>query len=104
MQEALVVRRETHIPAPPAAVFAFLTDSGGTGTEQNEAANAVPETCAAGGKGGRRSRRQPATGFPSASNLWMWPSKGARCSTSPVLLVVMPLSRTMRGWAAPIST
>ena len=26
MQEALVVRRETHIPAPPAAVFAFLTD------------------------------------------------------------------------------
>ena len=26
MQEALVVSRETHIPAPPAAVFAFLTD------------------------------------------------------------------------------
>ena len=26
MQEALVVRRETHIPAPPSAVFAFLTD------------------------------------------------------------------------------
>jgi uncharacterized protein YndB with AHSA1/START domain len=26
MQESLVVRRETHIPAPPAAVFAFLTD------------------------------------------------------------------------------
>jgi uncharacterized protein YndB with AHSA1/START domain len=26
MQEALVVRREAHIPAPPAAVFAFLTD------------------------------------------------------------------------------
>ena len=26
MQEALVVRRETHIPAPPAAVFALLTD------------------------------------------------------------------------------
>jgi uncharacterized protein YndB with AHSA1/START domain len=26
MQEALVVRRERHIPAPPAAVFAFLTD------------------------------------------------------------------------------
>jgi uncharacterized protein YndB with AHSA1/START domain len=26
MQEALVVRRETHIAAPPAAVFAFLTD------------------------------------------------------------------------------
>ena len=26
MQEALVVRRESHIPAPPAAVFAFLTD------------------------------------------------------------------------------
>ena len=26
MQEALVVRRETHISAPPAAVFAFLTD------------------------------------------------------------------------------
>ena len=26
MQEALVVRRETRIPAPPAAVFAFLTD------------------------------------------------------------------------------
>jgi uncharacterized protein YndB with AHSA1/START domain len=26
MQEALVVRRETPIPAPPAAVFAFLTD------------------------------------------------------------------------------
>jgi hypothetical protein len=26
MREALVVRRETHIPAPPAAVFAFLTD------------------------------------------------------------------------------
>ena len=27
MQEAaLVVRRETHIPAPPASVFAFLTD------------------------------------------------------------------------------
>jgi uncharacterized protein YndB with AHSA1/START domain len=26
MQEALVVRRETYIPAPPAAVFAFLTD------------------------------------------------------------------------------
>ena len=26
MQEALVVQRETHIPAPPAAVFAFLTD------------------------------------------------------------------------------
>ena len=26
MQETLVVRRETHIPAPPAAVFAFLTD------------------------------------------------------------------------------
>jgi hypothetical protein len=29
MQEALVVRRESHIPAPPAAVFAFLTDPGG---------------------------------------------------------------------------
>ena len=26
MPEALVVRRETHIPAPPAAVFALLTD------------------------------------------------------------------------------
>jgi uncharacterized protein YndB with AHSA1/START domain len=26
MQEAFVVRRETHIPAPPAAVFALLTD------------------------------------------------------------------------------
>src|SRR5262249_33088978 len=26
MQEALVVRRETHIPAPPAVVFAFVTD------------------------------------------------------------------------------
>ena len=26
MQEALVVSRETRIPAPPAAVFAFLTD------------------------------------------------------------------------------
>ena len=26
MQEALVVRRETHVPAPPANVFAFLTD------------------------------------------------------------------------------
>ena len=26
MQEALVVRRETHIPAPPAAFFALLTD------------------------------------------------------------------------------
>ena len=26
MQEALVVRRETHISAPPSAVFAFLTD------------------------------------------------------------------------------
>ena len=26
MQEALVVQRETHIPAPPAAVFALLTD------------------------------------------------------------------------------
>jgi hypothetical protein len=26
MQEALVVRRETHVPAPPATVFAFLTD------------------------------------------------------------------------------
>jgi uncharacterized protein YndB with AHSA1/START domain len=26
MQEALVVRRETHIPAPPASVFALLTD------------------------------------------------------------------------------
>src|SRR5215469_544230 len=26
MQEPLVIRRETHIPAPPAAVFALLTD------------------------------------------------------------------------------
>src|SRR5215831_2997601 len=26
MQDALVIRRETHIPAPRAAVFAFLTD------------------------------------------------------------------------------
>jgi uncharacterized protein YndB with AHSA1/START domain len=26
MQKALVVRRETHIAAPPAAVFALLTD------------------------------------------------------------------------------
>ena len=26
MDEALIVRRETHIPAPPAAVFALLTD------------------------------------------------------------------------------
>ena len=26
MQEALVVRRETHVAAPPAAVFALLTD------------------------------------------------------------------------------
>src|ERR1700704_2609888 len=26
MPEALVVRRETHVPAPPAAVFALLTD------------------------------------------------------------------------------
>jgi uncharacterized protein YndB with AHSA1/START domain len=26
MQEALVVRQETHIPAPPSAVFALLTD------------------------------------------------------------------------------
>jgi uncharacterized protein YndB with AHSA1/START domain len=26
MQEALIVRRETHIPAPPAAVFALMTD------------------------------------------------------------------------------
>ena len=28
MTEPLVVRRETHIPAPPATVFAFLTDPG----------------------------------------------------------------------------
>src|SRR5512142_991586 len=28
VQESLVVRRETHIPAPPAAVFALLTDPG----------------------------------------------------------------------------
>jgi uncharacterized protein YndB with AHSA1/START domain len=27
MQEALVVHRETLVPAPPAAVFALLTDS-----------------------------------------------------------------------------
>jgi hypothetical protein len=26
MQDAIVLRRETHIPAPPAAVFALLTD------------------------------------------------------------------------------
>ena len=26
MQEALVVRRETHVSAPPAAVFALMTD------------------------------------------------------------------------------
>jgi len=26
MQESLIVRREQHIPAPPAAVFALLTD------------------------------------------------------------------------------
>ena len=26
MQEALIVRRETHIPAPPSQVFALLTD------------------------------------------------------------------------------
>jgi uncharacterized protein YndB with AHSA1/START domain len=26
MQEALIVHRETHISAPPAAVFALLTD------------------------------------------------------------------------------
>ena len=26
MQETLVVRRETRIPAPPASVFALLTD------------------------------------------------------------------------------
>ena len=26
MEEALVVRREQHVPAPPAAVFALLTD------------------------------------------------------------------------------
>ena len=26
MEEVLIVRRETHIPAPPAAVFALLTD------------------------------------------------------------------------------
>lgn len=26
MQEGLVVRRETHVSAPPAAVFALLTD------------------------------------------------------------------------------
>ena len=26
MQETMIVRRETHIPAPPAAVFALLTD------------------------------------------------------------------------------
>jgi uncharacterized protein YndB with AHSA1/START domain len=26
MDEALVIRRETHVPAPPAAVFALLTD------------------------------------------------------------------------------
>src|SRR3954463_2678278 len=26
MQEALIVRREPHVPAPPAAVFALLTD------------------------------------------------------------------------------
>jgi Activator of Hsp90 ATPase homolog 1-like protein len=26
MQETLVVRREQHVPAPPAAVFALLTD------------------------------------------------------------------------------
>src|SRR5690349_24537619 len=26
MQESLVVRREQHVPAPPAAVFALLTD------------------------------------------------------------------------------
>src|SRR5579862_3447220 len=28
MPEALVVRRETHIPAPPAAIFTLLTDPG----------------------------------------------------------------------------
>ena len=26
MQDVLIVRRETHVPAPPAAVFALLTD------------------------------------------------------------------------------
>ena len=28
MHEAFVVRRETHVAAPPAAVFALLTDPG----------------------------------------------------------------------------
>jgi uncharacterized protein YndB with AHSA1/START domain len=38
-REALVIRRETHVPAPPAAVFALLTDPekilGWMGTEAN---------------------------------------------------------------------
>jgi uncharacterized protein YndB with AHSA1/START domain len=33
MQEALIVRRETHIPAPPAAVFSLLTDQSLTGVQ-----------------------------------------------------------------------
>jgi uncharacterized protein YndB with AHSA1/START domain len=42
MPEPLVIRRETHIPAPPAAVFALLTDPekilAWMGTEANVAA------------------------------------------------------------------
>ena len=45
MQEAVVVRRETHVPAPPAAVFALLT---------------IPRKSCAGWERRRRSSRSPA--------------------------------------------
>jgi hypothetical protein len=51
MQEALVVRREQHIPAPPAAVFALLTDPEkilrwmGTEAQLEPQPGALPRQC-----------------------------------------------------------
>ena len=77
MQEALVVRRETHIPAPPAAVFALLTDPEKIlrwmGTEARGRAAARRALSR------QRHRRAPARAAPSAR--WCrctgWPTASA---------------------------
>src|SRR6266542_5961758 len=74
MQEALVVRRETHIPAPPAAVFALLTDPEKILRWMGTEAQVEPQP------GARNSRT---AGLPSALSALMTTSSNGRPSTAP---------------------
>ncbi|SDI20668.1 Activator of Hsp90 ATPase homolog 1-like protein [Mesorhizobium muleiense] len=82
MQESLVVRRETHIPAPPAAVFALLTDPEkilrwmGTEAEVEPQPGGLYLVNVTGARCARGSYPRGGAGAPPGLQLWLGRQRG----------------------------